>query len=185
MGNRKDESVIGTWVEDYFVVGRVKSHSRHLACIHRDDFDNDIETVKKECYVLKRYCTKCEKLKDIDEFAKTPHQCKLCIQKHGIKYRKEDKKYDIKQYPKNKGKIKARKKIRYYINIEKIKIRSSVYYQKNKETIIKGVMDYYYTHLDERKIYCGGNKEKIQKTHKRYNKDHKEERKEKRDKRFI
>ena len=145
---RRDEILINTWVGDYFVVGRVKSNDRYLACIHKDDFADDIKNISKETYILKQYCTTCEILKDIDDCYLNNPQCKECVKEYNKNYNQTHAKENKERNQKNK---------------ERIQKSSRRYYQNNKERINKQTKVYYYTHADKRKkrwqIYYQDNKE--------------------------
>ena len=171
--DRKDESIINTWVDDYFVIGRVKSNNRHLACIHKNDFADDIKTIGKDCYVLKQYCTKCEILKDIEDFNKTAiYRCRRCEKDYGQNNKEiisdnhkiyyQNNKEKINNYGKfyhqiHKEEIKKTHQIHYQNNIEHRKEQDKIYYQNNKESI-----------LTRSKIIRQNNKEQLSESHKKY-----------------
>ena len=78
---RKDNIIIGTLFNKYYVIGRSDVNVRHLVCVHQDNFaDNEkINVFKNECYILKRYCNICETLRNIDDFNKSStNKCKSC-----------------------------------------------------------------------------------------------------------
>ena len=157
MGVRKDEAIINTWVDDYYIVGRVKSNDRHLACIHKDNFADDIKNISKDFYILKRYCNVCETLKNIDDFIENFSRCKECTRIYNKNRNQKNKEknsfYGKCYYQKNKRKIRKNGKIYNQNNKEKIRIYSNNYIQIHKEQIKERNKSYYQNNKDNRSNY--------------------------------
>jgi hypothetical protein len=114
---------------------------------------------------MEKKCTKCEKVKSLDEFYNHKigkngkrHECKICTKNHNKEYNK-----------KNKEKFSQHAKEYYKKNKEKFSQHAKEYYKKNKEKI-----------LLQKKEYNKKNKEKNNKYNKEYRKNNKEKEKKRR-----
>jgi len=120
---------------------------------------------------MKKVCTKCTILKNINKFSKDKSKrdgfccaCKKCI-----------KKYKINYYKHNKKKINEKNLENYYGNLEKNKIRAREYYLKNSDTIKKRVKEYRNDNLEKIEEY----RKKCKLQRNEYNKKYFKERMEK------
>jgi len=134
---------------------------------------------------MEKKCTKCEKVKDFDEFGISKntndgkgYNCRLCREKYRIKNKKEIKEYSKGYYLNNKEKIAEYDKKYRKDNKEKNKVYAKKYHEKNKELRNKKCREYQIKNKENinknRKIFRENNKEKIAKYDKEYRKKNKQ-----------
>jgi hypothetical protein len=89
--------------------------------------------------MVTRKCTKCGEIKDIEEFHKKQHMCKICKREHDRNYRENNKEsirlMKITYYNANKPKINEYRKQQHLNNKEEDNNRSKIYREQNKDVL--------------------------------------------------
>lgn len=97
-----------------------------------------------------KQCSKCEEWKELTEFNKNQHWCKLCQEEYRQKHKEEIKIQGKKYREANKETINKKGKIYHQENKEKINNRHRERYQINKKNVNGQHRKYYQEHKKER-----------------------------------
>ena len=127
----------------------------------------------------KKKCTKCGKVKSVNEFNKRKkskdglrHECNQCRRQYQIDNREQISEYRKIYRENNKEIIAIKKKQRYQLNKATLLKKCKQYYQDNKEKISERCKLYYNTNretiIETVKQYVAENKEKISEHGKQY-----------------